>query len=239
MKVGVIEHPSGEVRFALAGEATEFRVREMFNKEPDTIAWIEKMDPGDVLVDVGANVGMYSVWAAKTRGVRVFAFEPESQNFAMLNVNIKINEADVMAYPLAISDKSGLGPLYLAQFLPGGSCHAFGECVGFKGTPLRSVYTQGSYAVTLDELVEEGHVPAPAFIKVDVDGIEHKVVEGARKAIALARSVLIEINTNREDHNEIFDAMKGLGFTLDVATADKARRTEGAFRGVGNCIFRR
>lgn len=62
------------VLFATPTVFTKWRVDSLFEKEPVTIQWIAAFAPSDVFVDVGANVGMYTVWAAKTRGVKVFAF---------------------------------------------------------------------------------------------------------------------------------------------------------------------
>ena len=108
---------------------TKWRVDSLFTKEPDTIEWIRGFQAGEVFVDIGANVGMYTIWAAKTRGVRTFAFEPESQNYALLCRNIVMNELSerVVAYCLALSDSAGYSLLHLSQFQLGGSCHSFGE----------------------------------------------------------------------------------------------------------------
>src|SRR6187455_11828 len=80
-----------DVAYSIPTQFTKWRVDSLFTKEPDTIEWIGSFQPGEVLVDIGANVGMYSIWAAKTRGVRVYAFEPESQNYALLYKNIVLN----------------------------------------------------------------------------------------------------------------------------------------------------
>src|SRR5262245_39234556 len=88
---------------------TKWRVDSLLEKEPSTIAWIAGFRRDEVLVDVGANVGVYTIWAAKTRGVRVFAFEPEAQNYALLNRNIALNGLGprVTAYCLALSNEAG------------------------------------------------------------------------------------------------------------------------------------
>lgn len=86
MQAAAIAHPTGDVYFVTPNEHCEFRVRSFFDKEPDTIEWLAEINPGEVYIDVGANVGMYAIWAAKTTGARVVAFEPESQNFALLNL---------------------------------------------------------------------------------------------------------------------------------------------------------
>lgn len=73
-----ITHQGARVVFATPNAYTQWRVDSSFEKEPVTIQWLAELAPGDVLVDVGANVGMYSLWAAKTRDGRVCAFEPPS-----------------------------------------------------------------------------------------------------------------------------------------------------------------
>ena len=65
------------------------RAKTFLTKEPDTIEWIEKFNEKDVFLDVGANIGIYSLYAAK-KVSKVWALEPESLNYAMLNLNILI-----------------------------------------------------------------------------------------------------------------------------------------------------
>lgn len=161
------------LRYSTPNTMTQWRVQSLRTKEPDTLTWIAGFQNGDILVDVGANVGMYTIWAAKTREVQVFAFEPESQNYALLNKNIYINQMSgwVRAYSVALSDTEGFSDLYLSQFSAGGSCHTFGEQVDFNLNPFNSAFNQGCYCTTLDKLVAQGIVPAPHHIKIDVDGI--------------------------------------------------------------------
>lgn len=231
-----------DVLFATPSRQTAWRVQTLFSKEPDTIEWLKSLGENDVLIDVGANVGMYSILAA-ARGARVFAFEPESQNYAILNRNIFLNgfAASISAYCTAISDSEGFSHLFLSEFVIGGSCHNFGEAIDYNYRPLNANFRQGSHATTLDLLVERSVIPVPTALKIDVDGIEPKVIAGASRLLGnpSLKSVLIEINTNLEDHWEVIDRMLDAGFDYSEAEADKARRTEGAFKGVGNYVFRR
>jgi FkbM family methyltransferase len=239
----VVERDGARAVFATPNRQTLWRADTLFTKEPDTIEWIAGFDAADVLVDVGANVGMYAIWAAKTRGVRVFAFEPESQNYALLNRNIQANGLDglVRAYCIALSDSAGLGPLHLSDLGAGGSCHSFGESLDHHNRPRASAFTQGSVSATLDGLVASGAIPVPTHVKVDVDGIEPKVIAGGRSTLAdrRVRSVLIEINSTLDEHWEIVDLMLALGFDYSQGQVDRAQRTAGAFQGVGNYVFRR
>ncbi len=231
------------MRFATPNRSTAWRVESLFEKEPDTIAWIASFAPRDVLLDVGANVGMYTVFAAVARQATVYAFEPESQNYALLNRNIHDNgiAERAIAFCAALSDASMFHRLYLSAFEPGGSCHSFGESIDYHGRPLAASFVQGCYSTTIDALVAADTIPVPQHIKIDVDGIEPKVIAGARETLRdpRVRSVLIEINTHLESHWETVDAMLEAGFDYDRAEADAARRTEGAFEGVGNYVFRR
>jgi len=61
-------------------------------KEPETLEWIDKIPQGSVIWDVGANIGLYTCYAAKARGCRVFAFEPSVFNLELLARNIFLNE---------------------------------------------------------------------------------------------------------------------------------------------------
>lgn len=231
------------VLYVTPNTATKWRVDSLFEKEPITIEWIAGFKSGDVLVDVGANVGMYTVWAAKTRGVRVFAFEPESQNFALLNRNILLNSLgdQVNAYCLAMSDVAGLSQLHLSQFMAGGSCHSLGEQVDFKHEPMKPAYSQGCVSARLDDLVAGGVVPEPDHIKIDVDGFEPKVITGARRIIEgdKLRSLLIEVNQNLADHMQMVAELNALGFRHDPAQVAAAERKSGAFKGCAEYVFKR
>ena len=96
------------VGFSLANEMSYYRVNTLHTKEPETLAWTLALGPDDVLFDVGANMGLFTVIAAKVAGAKVFAFEPESQNYSLLNKNIFSNgiTEKACAYCVAITKKN-------------------------------------------------------------------------------------------------------------------------------------
>jgi FkbM family methyltransferase len=239
----VVERDGVRAVFATPNRPTLWRADTLFTKEPDTIEWIAAFAADDVVVDIGANVGMYTIWAAKARGVRVFAFEPEAENYALLNRNIHANGLDerVQAFCIALSDAPGFGRLYLSERFAGGSCHSFGESLDHNNRPRASPFSQGCVSTTLDVLVAGGAIPVPTHVKLDVDGIEPRVIAGARTTLAdrRVRSVLIEINTALDEHWEIVDVMLEFGFDYSQSQVEGAQRKEGAFKGVGNYVFRR
>ena len=238
-----IELEGRTARFYTPNDMTRWRARSLYDKEPITIEWLRAMPKGSVLADVGANVGMYTVFAALAREARVFAFEPESENYALLNRNIGLNGLDtkVVAFCAALAERATLDRLYLSSVMPGGSCHSFGREVGFDLQARTAAFTQGSIAFRFDDLVEAGHIAEPDFVKIDVDGFEHSVVRGMERTLrrGKVRSMIVELNPALGEHLEMRSFLEGLGFRWDAAQVASATRTSGTFKGVGEHVFRR
>jgi FkbM family methyltransferase len=213
----------GSLKFVDAYRHSKKRVDSLFTKEPTTILWMDQFKAGDVMFDVGANVGMYSVYAGKISGARVFAFEPESQNYSELNRNIFLNELNgrVRAYNLAVSNKFEISSLFLSHFCPGYSHHDFGENRWDADKKLGDLLVkrderleQGCTAIVIDEVIAQGFFPQPQHIKVDVDGFEWKVVDGARKTLQspALKTVLIETDYKISESVKIIDIMTSMGW---------------------------
>lgn len=224
----------GEAKFYTPNQTTKWRAETLLVKEPITIQWINSMTPGEILFDVGANVGGYTVLAGK-RGVKVYAFEPEAENFALLNRNIRLNEIDARAYCVALAGCEGTGVLNLSQTGVGGSCHTYDKEATAK-------HIQGSIVLPLSRLTEDLGLPVPNHIKIDVDGLESNVVSGIGKWTLSnkdLKSILIEIDTKKESHQEIIKTFKDQGFDFDQEQVNRAMRTEGAFKGIAEFLFKR
>lgn len=229
--------------FYTPNETTRWRVETLYAKEPITIEWLRAMREGAVFADVGANVGMYTVFAALARGAQVVAFEPESRNYALLNENLRLNRLGerVTALCAGLSDRAGVERLYLSEINAGSSCHSLGAPVGFDLKPRAAAFVQGTVALRFDDLVAAGHIPSPQYIKIDVDGFEHKVIRGMEQTLrgAGVRSLLVELNPSLAEHREIRAFLGALGFGWDESQVAAAARTSGAFTGVAEHVFRR
>jgi FkbM family methyltransferase len=196
------------------------------SKEPDTIAWIDAfVKPGEVLYDVGANIGQYSLYAARRLegDLRVFAFEPEALNYARLNQNIVLNglSDSVTAYCLAVADRTALDYFYVKAFAPGASLHCWGRSVTQGEVEFPPKNRQGTMGVSLDELTGRFGLPFPDHIKVDVDGIEEQIVIGAAGTLRDPRlkSVLIEVYMYQDVADRIRNLFFAAGWKLHNADA--------------------
>ncbi len=238
-----LTHEGARMVFATPSTFTQWRVASIYEKEPWTLEWIAGFKQGEILLDCGANVGMYTIWAAITRQVRVYSFEPESQNYAILNRNIMLNNlaSTVKAYCMGLSNQNGFFDLHMADLRIGGSNHAVGDALNFAYRPLQAKFTQGCIASRLDDLVKTNAVPVPTHIKIDVDGFEPRVIEGARETLMDRRvaSLLIETNQNLQDHCEMVKELNAMGFLHDPAQVQRAERKSGVFKGVAEYVFKR
>lgn len=232
-------HPHVEVdgmKFHVPNRHCLWRVETIYTKEPDTVEWIRAMPADTVFYDIGANIGLFTILAAK-QGLKVHAFEPESQNFALLQRNIAINALEnVTAWPFCLDIQTKISVLHLSTLIPGSSCHAFDKNLDFRGETKDFPAKQGSISVAMDEFGRE--FAYPDYIKIDVDGFEHRVCGGAHNCLLNATSVLVEINEHYPEHRNLHDKLiNDYGFKVDPDQIAAARRSAGTFEGVGNRIY--
>ena len=207
--------PFGNITFATPNELTFWRAETLLTKEPDTIEWIQSFKSDDILFDIGANVALYSLCAAK-QGAQVFCFEPEAQNYALINKNIYLNNLDnkVRAFNMAISNSTKVDALYISKITIGGALNNFGDNLDYNRNKFKESFRQGVLAVSIDDLIEKYSFPVPTYIKIDVDGLEPDIVDGAIKTLANPnlKSLLIELNTGITRDLETIKTIEKLGF---------------------------
>lgn len=229
--------------FATPSAFTRWRVESIFTKEPWTIEWLNELSSEDLLLDVGANVGMYTIWAAAIRNCNVVALEPESMNCSILNKNIIQNNLDklVKAYGIGLSNANEFCVLNMQDMRVGGSNHSAGEALNFNLEPMPVHFQQGCVVFRLDDLIEKKNIPVPSRIKIDVDGFEHKVIEGATQTLqnSNVKSLLIETNTNLQEHKTMIQNLENFGFKYSPDQVSRAVRKSGPFQGVAEYVFRR
>ena len=224
-----------------AGERNfeKWRADTYATKEPDTLAWIDRcVRAGEVLYDVGANIGQYGLYAGKRLAgrLKVLAFEPEALNYAKLNRNIVLNRLAgvVVPYCLAVTDRTGPDQFYVRTFRPAASLHAMHRPVTQGEQPFEAANIQGMMGASIDDLAGRFALPFPNHIKVDVDGIEERIVAGARATLADARlrSLLIEVYMAGDTADRITRAVVACGMRL--ANAEQADYTPGV---ASNLLF--
>lgn len=233
--------PMGKLKFYCPNNLSLWRAKTLFDKEPDTIEWINSFAPDTIFYDIGANVGMFSIYAA-AKGARVYAFEPESQNYAVLNRNIYLNQLqdNVNAYNIALNSKSCIDMLYIKEFTIGGALNNFGESINYKKEQFTPGFKQAVASFRLDDLITQHQLPIPDHIKIDVDGLEPAVIAGSDYLLRQPKlkSLLIELNTQLTADNALIDQIQDYGFKF-MSRYRSPNFANSEFKDIYNHIFSR
>ncbi len=154
-------------------------------EEYETRLFKTYLKKGDVVLDIGANIGNNTLVAAEVVGSlgRVYAFEPDPKNFALLKKNIEANGyQNVVLVNKALSDKNGKGKLFLSVENNHGDFRIFGTGDGRKSI--------GIDLITLDSYFGS-KIPKINVIKIDVQGAEALVIKGATKTLAKQKKLTL------------------------------------------------
>jgi FkbM family methyltransferase len=191
-----LETPGGPIFFACPSRSAARMPMSFFHHEPETARWIDSyFDQGECMWDVGANIGHFSLYAARSRRARIVAFEPSAQTFGVLYQNVALNGlgALISAYCIALSDRTELSSFFLQNATAGEAMHALGTPETLKGS-FTPQFVQTTISTTVDDFIRLFQAPAPDHIKIDVDGSEDRIIAGAERALKRIKTVLVELD---------------------------------------------
>ncbi len=172
-------------------------------------SFFHSIQKGDVVYDLGAHVGYYSLLASVAAGAtgRVVCFEPSPRNVGYMRRHLQLNRViNCEVIEAAVSSIDGV-----ASFDQGAnSCagHLAGESA--NTAPVRTV--------TLDRLVASGQAPPPAVVKCDIEGSEHEALMGARSILERFSPVIFLATHDPAGHLACCSLLSSLGYQL--ATLD-------------------
>lgn len=197
-------HGGLRMKFSVPNSLCHWRTTTFSTKEPETLEWIDSLPEGSILWDVGANIGLYTVYAAMKRNCQVWAFEPSVFNLELLARNVFINcvTAKVSLVPLALSDSLGVSQLRMTSTEWGGALSTFGQDFGWDGLPIQQVFGFQTVGLTMGDAVERLGIPQPDYIKMDVDGIEHLILKGGLGVLQGVKGILLEVNDDFHNQSE-------------------------------------
>ena len=213
----IVDHQNIKLQFCTPNDISKWRATSFSTKEPETLEWIDSIPRESVFWDIGANVGIYSVYAAKKQSCRVFSFEPSVFNLELLARNIFLNNLTefITIVPLPLTDKLAISNLNLTSTAWGGAMSTFDQSYGHDGNTMEKVFVIPTLGISMSDAITLLKIPEPDYIKMDVDGIEHLILKGGMLVLEKTKGVLIEINDEfkvqaEEARNYLVEA----GFTL-------------------------
>ena len=236
-----------EVSFFIPNQVIAWRVKTLFTQEPETIEWINNFEDNlNIFWDIGGNIGLYSIYSAlRHKNLQIFCFEPSTSNLRTLSRNISINNLQnrININQFALSDKKNIyQTMHETNFIEGHSMSTFSYNTDFEGKNLVPEQKYNIYGTSIDNLIEAKILKCPNYIKLDVDGIEHKILDGAKKTLMNndLKSILVEVNENFLDqHKDIIRIMKENNFKLVSKNQNTPEVQNTKFSKTFNYIYNR
>ena len=206
-----------KLRFAATNQKCFYFAESIANRESDTNEWIAKLTPEDIFFDIGANNSVFSIVASAIYGARSYAFEPHFASYHISQQNVYANnlESLMQLFPLAISEKTGLDILFLSSITAGKSLNNFGEARPSTDILWNATKPQPAVSMSIDDICKHLDV-IPTFIKVDVDGIEAKIITGAAETLKnpILKEIMIEFDKTRPVDVKAAKKIMDSGFIL-------------------------
>lgn len=208
-----------DVTLNLVGYTRALELCARMNRETEVLDFIDRIEPDQVFYDLGACEGRFALYAA-LRGVRCYAFEPEALNFKALTENWGLNgaRAERLLTPLnyAVGESNHHSTIKIGQPWAGGHHRVLADVTGRVDLDFNFVEEQPVEVVALDSFVEAQNLPAPDYMKVDVDGSELSFLKGAQKTLAGPglKAVIFELLERDISYQEVVAFLGTLGFAL-------------------------
>jgi FkbM family methyltransferase len=215
------------------GPITRMRANTFYTKEPETIDWINSFPPNSTLLDIGANVGSYSIYAAK-KGHKVISVEPDPSNFAILLRNIYLNALHSNITPLlvAFSNSRSLTNFNLNSISFGGALHSASEAADGQ-------YHFMCSSTTVDDFINQVNF-APNYLKIDVDGLERTILSNSTNLLSSStlKSILVELEQGSEEEKDVISQLNSFGFHL-ISKRHAEQFNKGPYKNFYNYAFAR
>lgn len=191
-----IVHNGTKMILAVPNSLSAWRAKTFSTKEPETLEWIDSIEDRSIFWDVGANVGLYSLYAAKKKYCKIWCFEPSVFNLELLARNSYLNglTENICLVPIALSDRSEDSKMQLTTKAWGGALSTFGKDFGWDGKEIKKVFEYRTLGISMDDAVSLLKIPSPDYIKIDVDGLEHFILKGGLSVLQSVKEILIEVN---------------------------------------------
>lgn len=237
-KISKVKIRGAEIIFDISNDVL-FRYANNLEKiEPETLDWIDNFKKNSVFYDIGASSGPFSLYASIKKQSKVFAFEPDAQNFAILEKNHFLNRLNMknklISLNFALSNKSQIGKLFIYEYVPGQSMKILNKAKRrLKNEKFVPAHIQYVVTSSLDEIIRRYSLPLPNYIKIDVDGSEIQLLRGCSKTLSNPKleSMIIEIESSKPENSQIATYLKKFNFSLI-----KKFQVEN-YNNLYNCLF--
>lgn len=226
-------NPEKFIKFYTPSPIASFRAKTIFTKEPDTIDWLnENGSKYNCFFDIGANLGLYSIYYAKKFDAKVFSFEPSFKNLELLARNIRLNSLQehitIISNPL--TEKFLVSKYFQGDFKAGAAEASFDNKGYVKEHEIKNKHTimnkekifYNTLGISIDNLIDKNLIDLPKLIKIDVDGNEIEILNGCTNFLEKAKKISILIETRPETEKAVEQKLINYGFKKISSLGDNS-----------------
>tara|TARA_B100000795_G_C22731260_1_gene411474 strand:+ start:206 stop:1030 length:825 start_codon:yes stop_codon:yes gene_type:complete len=197
-----------KIYFKTGHNRLNWRVNSFYDEEPIMIDWLKSLNKDDIFLDIGANVGTYTL-PAITKCKYTYASELDVKNCSLLLENLIINDFcdKCLILNFGMSEKNSIEEIYYRDNSVGDALQSIGR-EQLIPTKKKSPFNIKQFVFSLDYIFENFNLKYPSKIKIDVDGNEKKVFDGGKKVILNAKEIYYEDNGLDEDKPIIEEILK-------------------------------
>ncbi len=166
-----------------------------------------KINKGDVVIDIGANIGIFTIYSYFEGGEEIYAFEPFPKHFSRLKNNLEINKVKAKIFPLGISNKTMTNEFYVS------------DCSGRHSLKYKTNKKIKINCISLNELFEKNKIDKCDLLKIDAEGSEYDILYNATdETLKKIKKITLEWE-NVDERDNVFQLehfLKRRGFNVVV-----------------------
>jgi FkbM family methyltransferase len=219
-KTACLQLPNGfpaNIKVHTPNRICAWRSTTVREKEPELLDWLKKHSKESVFFDIGANIGLYAlIFSSFSAPSSTFAFEPSPMNLRQLALNVNINNLQdkITVLPIALSCHDSTTRLVIPKNDEGG---AMNNIKSLSDVEMYGGFNLNILQFGLDSLIEKQMIPPPNIMKIDIDGGELPLLQGALETLndQSLRSIYLEIDYSQQSNSsKISQILASAGFTL-------------------------
>ncbi len=210
LSIKKIKFKDKKILFYSINEMTISRAILFGKKEKEVYQFIDRyLEKEDVFFDIGANVGVFSIYSSLFKEAKSVAFEPEYSNLYLLKKNIILNglKDKIQIYPCSVSNDNNYNFLHLSSFESGAALHSISrDDIELTDENAKVKMKIGTYNISLDDFVKNTGI-YPNMLKIDTDGKELEILEGSENVLKNVGYIAFEMPYSIEKRKKCIDIL--------------------------------
>lgn len=229
----VVDTPHGPIRFLPHSLSCLGRAKTLMTQEPDSMKWIDRMEPESIFWDVGGNIGNLALYAARRGVLNIWSFEPAAVNYYNLVANCELNAFgdQVTCLQLGFGARTEIARLNVSQLMSGHSFSFRNEERRRQKRARKKMEISAQQAVQLwsiDDFIRHSGAPCPNYLKIDVPGMTQEILQGATHLLSREDVTQIQIKTGsipeKKKGRLIVQFLEAHGFKLAYRNRKQKKR---------------